>query len=177
MASAFGHAASIIGLKQLFPNKTFGKKALLIGIVSAILPDVDVLAYKFGITAPDILGHRGLTHSILFALIWEILILFIFHQKEKKNYFILFLFYFLCTASHGLFDAMTTGGDGITFLLPFTTERYFLPWQVIQVSPIGLEDFFSEWGLKVLVSEFKYIGIPSLLLFGLGKFLNKSVYK
>ena len=177
MASAFGHAASIIGFKQLFPNKTFGKKTLLIGIVSAILPDVDVLAYKFGITAPDILAHRGLTHSILFAAIWSVIILFIFHRKEKRHYFLLMVFYFLCTASHGLLDAMTNGGDGITFLLPFTTERYFLPWRNIQVSPIGLEDFFSEWGLEVLVSEFKYIGIPSLLFFGLGNFLNKSVYK
>ena len=177
MASAFGHAASIIGLKQLFPNKTFGKKALLIGIISAILPDIDVLAYKFGIMAPDILAHRGLTHSILFAFIWSAIILIIFHRKEKKHYFLLFLFYFLCTASHGMLDAMTTGGDGITFFLPFTSERYFLPWQVIQVSPIGLKDFFSNWGVEVLVSEFKYIGIPSLLLFGLGKFLNKSFYK
>jgi len=177
MASAFGHAASIVGLKQLFPNKTFGKKALFIGIVSSILPDIDVLAYKFGITAPDILGHRGLTHSILFAALWSLLILFIFHQKEKKNYLLLLVFYFLCTASHGFLDAMTNGGDGITFFLPFTSERYFLPWQVIQVSPIGLEHFFSEWGIEVLISEFKYIGIPSLLLFGLGTFLNKSVYK
>ena len=150
---------------------------MLIGIVSAILPDIDVLCFNFGIIEPDILAHRGLTHSILFAFIWSIIILFIFHQKEKKHYFLLFLFYFLCTASHGVLDAMTTGGDGITFFLPFTSERYFLPWQVIQVSPIGLKNFFSEWGLEVLISEFKYIGIPSLLLFGLGKFLNKSVYK
>jgi len=127
MASAFGHAASIIGLKQLFPNKTFGKKVLLIGIVSSILPDVDVLAYKFGIIYPSILAHRGLTHSILFAFIWAVLVLFIFHRKEKQHYFILMFFYFLCSTSHGILDAMTTGGDGITFFLPFTTERYFLP--------------------------------------------------
>ena len=88
----------------------------------------------------------------------------------------LVIYYFLATVSHGILDALTTGGNGITFFAPFSAERYFLPWRVIQVSPIGVGNFFSEWGLEVLKSEFFYILLPSLLVGGIGHWLNKKVY-
>ncbi|HOY13966.1 MAG TPA: hypothetical protein PLY70_12545, partial [Saprospiraceae bacterium] len=48
-------------------------------------------------------------------------------------------------------------------LIPFKNERYFFPWQVIKVSPLGVEKFFSRWGLEVLLSELIWIGLPCLL--------------
>jgi inner membrane protein len=112
----------------------------------------------------------------LYAILWALLIVGIFHRKNKRKV-ILFLFYFLCTISHGILDSFTTGGDGIGFLMPFSTERYFSPYKVIQVSPIGISRFFSEWGVRVLKSEFFYIGIPSILFYILGWLLNRSVYQ
>jgi inner membrane protein len=32
------------------------------------------------------------------------------------------------------------------------------------VSPIGIEQFFSEWGVNVILSELKYIGIPCFII-------------
>ncbi|MFT6112793.1 MAG: inner membrane protein [Bacteroidia bacterium] len=58
---------------------------------------------------------------------------------------------------------MTTGGLGVAFFSPFENSRYFLPWSPIQVSPIGLKQFFSEWGLEVIKSEIIWIGIPLLI--------------
>jgi inner membrane protein len=71
---------------------------------------------------------------------------------------------FLSTISHGLLDAMTTGGRGVGFFIPFENSRYFFPLRIIKVSPIGIEKFFSEWGVQVILSELKYIGIPCGLI-------------
>ena len=75
----------------------------------------------------------------------------------------------MATVSHSILDALTTGGAGVAFFAPFDIDRYFLPWRVIKVSPISASRFFSEWGLKVLASEAKYIGLPCLILWGVAK--------
>ena len=36
-------------------------------IVCSALPDVDVIGFGFGVRYGDLWGHRGMTHSILFA--------------------------------------------------------------------------------------------------------------
>ncbi len=72
-------------------------------------------------------------------------------------------FFTICTASHSLLDATTSGGLGVAFLSPWDTNRYFFPWRPIQVSPIGAENFFSEWRMRVIKSEAIWIGIPGLV--------------
>ena len=86
---------------------------------------------------------------------------------------IAFLLIFLSAASHGLLDAMTTGGLGVAFFSPFSNERYFLPWRVILVSPIGVSAFFSGRGLRVLQSELLWIWIPCAALAGLAMAARK----
>jgi inner membrane protein len=65
------------------------------------------------------------------------------------------------TASHGMLDAMTDGGLGVAFFAPFDNARYFFPWRPILVSPIGIAQFFSGYGLDVLLSEFVWIWVPA----------------
>ena len=77
----------------------------------------------------------------------------------------LFLYFFFCTASHGLLDAMTNGGLGVAFFSPFDTTRYFFPVRPILVSPIGVSEFFSEYGVRILVSEAIWIWLPSCVAF------------
>ena len=77
----------------------------------------------------------------------------------------LFLYFFFCTVSHGVLDAMTDGGLGVAFFSPFDTTRYFFPARPVLVSPIGIGEFFSEYGVRVLASEAVWIGLPSLVLF------------
>jgi inner membrane protein len=74
------------------------------------------------------------------------------------------LFFFLVTASHGVLDAMTNGGYGIGFFIPFDTTRYFLPWRPLVVSPIGVHGFFSRWGWDVMKSEFLWVWLPMTAL-------------
>jgi inner membrane protein len=69
--------------------------------------------------------------------------------------------------SHGLLDAFTDGGLGIAFFAPFDSTRYFFPWRPIAVSPIGISEFFSLGGLRVLLIEGIWIGIPAGLWLGI----------
>lgn len=86
----------------------------------------------------------------------------------------MWLYLFLATASHALLDAMTTGGKGVAFFSPFDNARYFLPWRPIQVSPIGVEKFFSNRGLRVLESELLWVFLPSLVLILVFHFAYKA---
>ena len=45
-----------------------------LAIASAVLPDADVVFSGFGVNHEDMLGHRGLTHSLPFALAWGSLV-------------------------------------------------------------------------------------------------------
>jgi len=81
----------------------------------------------------------------------------------------------MCTASHSLLDAMTTGGLGVAFFSPFENARYFLPWRPIQVSPMGFKKFFSEWGLEVIKSELIWIGIPFVLMLVAIKLVQQAI--
>ena len=82
----------------------------------------------------------------------------------------------MSTISHGILDACTTGGRGVGFLIPFTDQRYFFNNQFITVSPLGIEGFFSRWGLEVLKDELRYIFLPCAIILGL-KFIWQNVRK
>ena len=132
--------------------------------VCAILPDIDVIAFSFGIPYEAMLGHRGITHSIAFAVVTGLV-------AAKANSLgvgrwplaVLWGWFAAVTASHGLLDALTNGGRGIAFFAPFSGHRYFFPWRPIQVSPIGV-GFFSARGLRVLGSEALWIWLPSAII-------------
>jgi membrane-bound metal-dependent hydrolase YbcI (DUF457 family) len=92
-----------------------------------VLPDADVLGFPFGIRYEDILGHRGLLHSLTFALVLSWIVAFLAFPRLPKRWtrFLLFSYFFIVTASHGALDAMTDGGLGIAFFAPFDNTRYF----------------------------------------------------
>ena len=177
MSSIVGHVISGYALSSSFGEiKT--KKFIIIGILCSILPDIDIFGFYLGVPYDSFWGHRGFTHSIIFALIISFLITCIFFQKEiKKNKkFILFYLvaFFLVIVLHDLLDMLTNGGLGIAFFLPFDDARYFLSWQPIQVSPLGIDRFFSILGLKVIFSELLCVWIPSLMYIIIIKILNQK---
>ncbi|MBR9921257.1 MAG: metal-dependent hydrolase [Bacteroidetes bacterium] len=166
MASVFGHAAAAYAIGKTYPERLSTWKMLGLGILCAILPDADVIGFRFGVEYGSFWGHRGFTHSFLFAALNGLFFTGLFYRKTlwTRTSLWLFIYFFLCTASHPVLDAMTTGGKGVAFFSPWDNSRYFLPWRPIKVSPLGIDRFFSKWGLQVLWSEVKWIGIPGLLL-------------
>lgn len=180
MASAFAHALSAYALSRILPLYKTGAKLVLLGVVGAIIPDIDVLAFSMGIPYEHVLGHRGITHSFLFALLLGIGLTFAFFRPEERTgnrTTLIVVFLSICTASHAVLDAMTTGGLGVAFFAPFNNDRYFLPWRVIKVSPIGVAKFLSERGLSVIKSEMVWVGIPSLALILIGRIGRKFFAK
>lgn len=176
MASLFGHAFISIALGKSFSRKNRTWKLILIAIVCAIIPDADVLGFQFGIPYGSFWGHRGFTHSLFFALLFGVLVTFIFYRKQvfTKKGIILMLFFFLCTASHSILDAMTNGGYGVAFFAPFNDTRYFFPWRPIKVSPIGILRFFTERGVLVIRSEIVWIGVPGFIYMVIAFLIRKK---
>jgi len=118
------------------------------------------MGFSFGIPYADMLGHRGLTHSIFFAVLLGALVAYLLADHVGGVSLITFTFLFLSTLSHGMLDALTNGGLGVAFFSPFENERYFFPWRPVVVSPIGLAGFFSETGLRVIWSELRWAWLP-----------------
>ena len=136
---------------------------------------MDVIGFHFGIRYGDFWGHRGFTHSLLFAVLLATPVAILMFRKASPQASLLWIwtYLFLATASHGLLDAMTDGGLGVAFFSPFNNDRYFLPWRPILVSPIGVGRFFSERCLAVLQSELLWIWLPSALLAALAWFWQR----
>jgi len=169
MASVFGHALVGATLSKVL-DKNQVKLLLILAMISAVLPDIDVLAFKFGYAYEHWLGHRGFTHSIFFAVVWSGVLSLLLGKSNKKIFFIVL---FLATISHAVLDAMTTGGLGVGFFIPFENTRYFFGCRPIQVSPIGISKFFSEWGIRVILSELLWIGVPCVVILMLKKVTGK----
>ncbi len=162
MASVLTHAFAAVALTKTVSRRTRDWRFWTLAIGSSILPDADVVTFAFGIPYGDLLGHRGLSHSLLFATLWSLLVVscdrslpaFSRHWWSKGGLF------FLVTASHGALDAMTNGGLGVGFFSPFDPTRYFFPWRPIRVSPIGVQQFLSGRGVAILASEIEYVWLP-----------------
>ncbi|WP_139958035.1 metal-dependent hydrolase [Flavicella sediminum] len=175
MASAFGHALTAFAIGKNFNKHILNWNFYLLGIICSILPDADVVSFSLGIPYKSFWGHRGFSHSFVFAALISLVFVWTFYKNNSnlKEKTFIGIYLFLCTASHGILDAMTSGGRGVALLAPFDNTRYFFPFRPIKVSPIGIEKFISHRGLQVLLSEFIWIGIPCLLLLTTAFFLKK----
>lgn len=160
MASAFGHAVAGYTLSRLsFPYEK--AKLAWLAVFCAVIPDIDVVGRQFGVSRESMWGHRGITHSLLFAALLAVAIVLLFYRQTAGSQRLkLFFLLFVATASHGCLDALTDGGNGVGFFMPFSDARYFFPWHPIKVSPLGVSRFFSDRAWPILKSEAKWIGIP-----------------
>lgn len=173
MASVFGHvaASSALGM-SFFPKYTRWGLLALAGFC-AFAPDLDVIAFRFGIPYTSIWGHRGFTHSLAFALLFGALMAWLFCRKEK-DWWKIAIWFVAATASHPLLDMMTTGGLGCALWWPFSNERLFFSFRPILVSPLEVRSFIGKYGLRVLVSELVWVGIPGLFLVLIPSFWRRN---
>ncbi len=129
----------------------------------SLMPDADVIAFKFGIPYESPFGHRGATHSIAFALICGVATFGLAGVMPWRSHRALAsLLVFAVVLSHALLDSLTDGGLGVALFWPFTDERYFAPWRPIPVAPIGRRFFTTERGLTVAATELAW-SLPVLI--------------
>ena len=166
MASGVTHAIAGISIATCFYRRSVPRSVWVVGTVCAILPDVDATFSAFGVERGSLLGHRGLTHSLLFAAVLAALIVRVGYATGVPGLGrrALWSYLFLSMASHGFLDAFTNGGTGIAFFSPLSNHRYFFPWRPVEVSPLSIIRFFSARGLTILISEATWIWPPAALL-------------
>lgn len=119
-----GAAANLAGPGQ--------RRLVVTAGVLAMLPDLDVLGFRFGVPYASHWGHRGFTHSLVFAAASS-LVAAVWLRTPRR-----YPWLFLAAASHPLLDMLTTGGMGCALFAPFSWNRLFFPFRPIPVSPIGL---------------------------------------
>ena len=121
----------------------------------SMLPDADVIGMGLGIAYEDPFGHRGASHSLLFAAVVGA-VAGLSATSIGLPRVRTWLIATAVVASHAILDTLTDGGLGCALFWPFDLTRYFAPWRPIPVSPLGLA-FFSPYGA--------FVGATELILF------------
>ncbi len=157
-----GHAAlgfGVFGAARTRRGALWGmtrRTLLACCLLLPMLPDADVVMHtwvKYG----HPLGHRGFTHSLLFALVVGVLVAWSLARlgkltRSRSAVLKASALFVTLLASHALTDAMTTGGKAPLLLWPITTEGQWAPSRVIPVSPMGKSLLRTEWSSKQLAS-------------------------
>src|SRR5262245_58325154 len=118
MASAITHAVVGVALAQAGRREWRHTWSFwFLAAFCSILPDIDVIGFRMGIHYGDLWGHRGVTHSLLFAAVTGIAVS-CFVRSSKRDRWKAPILLFVITASHGVLDAMTDGGLGVAFFSP-----------------------------------------------------------
>lgn len=174
MPTIFSHIAVPLALRLGLGKSIVSAQLLAAGLTVSILPDADVLAFRLGIAYADSFGHRGASHSLAFAILMGLVAsMFATHLRVTRS--VAFAYVALSTASHGFLDMLTNGGLGVALLWPASSERYFFPWQVIEVSPLSIRRFVGPRGLEVLQSELVWVWLPSIVI-GLSLLAARKLY-
>ena len=176
MPSAITHAivglSSSIAVSKGLPPSRF----VFLSAICVMLPDLDVLAFRFGVPYGDFWGHRGFFHSLCFAFVLGFIIATLFFRREgfiSKSFAFYCLYFSIVTSTHGILDAFTNGGLGIALLSPFDNTRYFFWTTPITVSPLSVSAFMSSKGVAILKNEIGWVWLPSIGMAFIGK-LNYS---
>ena len=176
MPTIFSHAvvgavaSRFIAVPSVSPRRLAVWSALC-----ALLPDLDVL----GIPGVDLwnnaFAHRGLTHSLAFALLTGIVVATVLTRPAhtRRVWLLLCAYFSSVTLSHALLDMLTDGGPGVQLLAPFSDAEFFFPWRPIEVSPLGAR-FFSARAWAVIASELLWIGLPLIALVVLRRWRRPS---
>jgi inner membrane protein len=172
MPSAFTHAFVGAAMGQAAPPSVpRWRVALEIGLLAA-LPDLDVLGWRLGIPYADALGHRGASHSLVFAALVGVLYPTVLHRAVRPfttTWWRLAGLAAAACASHALLDACTDAGLGVALFWPFSDARIVFPWRPIRTSPLNPAAFFSAAGVRILGNEILWVWTPVVAVLGVRK--------
>lgn len=159
MTTIVTHMAIPLLSRAALGKEKISNRLLCAGLATSILPDLDVVLFKFGVAYANQFGHRGASHSLLFVLILALLAV-CFARLLKCTRWQAFLFVGISALSHSVLDAFTNGGLGVGWLWPWDQTRYFFPYTPIEVSPFSPRHFLTERGTKVIISELLWVWLP-----------------
>jgi len=109
----------------IIKDKDIGKRSLLIGAIAGTLPDLDVFLALFFIDIEFLtIHHRGLSHSILLAIVLSLILGYVFYRvyKKKQSFKGWSAAFFLAIMTHSILDLCTTYGTKL--LSPFSSYLF-----------------------------------------------------
>jgi inner membrane protein len=165
MPTIISHAICGAAVAQILAPCAIRREATIVASVCAMLPDLDGIGLRFGIPYGSMWGHRGLTHSLLFAAIVATLVVVPFSRRlNAPETLQAFISLFVATSSHGILDAFTTGGMGVALFSPFDESRIFFQFRPIRVSPLSASALIGHRGIEVFRSEILWVWLPSAIV-------------
>ncbi|MBL4587384.1 MAG: metal-dependent hydrolase [Flavobacteriales bacterium] len=166
-------------------GKKVGNKALLWGGIAGTIPDLDVfyILLKGGDAIDEIVLHRGISHSITFAILmapllgW--LVNWLYRKKNEANFKQWSWLFFWAIFTHPLLDCLTTYGTQL--FLPFSDYRvsvasvfvvdlfYTVPF-LISIIALSFVKRTSGWRKKI-----NYLGLGLSTAYLLAGIANKFI--
>jgi len=166
-------------------GKKVGNKALLWGGIAGTIPDLDVVYIwlKGGGAIDQIVLHRGISHSITFAILmapilgW--IVNWLYRKKNEADFRHWSLLFFWTIFTHPLLDCLTTYGTQL--FLPFSDYR-------VSTATVFVVDFFYTlpFLLSIIILSFikrtngwrkrvNYLGLGISSTYLLAGLLNKFI--
>ena len=142
MPTPITHIIASIPMNSTVMRKTNTKKILFWSFVIAVIPDLDLIG---NVPINNIFGHRGFTHSLIFALLLTLLASVMFWREfknDKSRFYLISLNFLLVAMMHPFLDAGTDRNYGVAFFSPWSNHRYSLPWAPINDKALGLWNYY-----------------------------------
>jgi inner membrane protein len=130
--ASIGHLAVGAAIGAVYSRRTGTnpKIAILTFAGLALAPDLDLVSGVFGVTPNTPLSHRGITHSVFFAMAVGTLVGGVLRGSSLRSFLTGFAV-FAAMSSHGLLDTMSRLGNGPMLFWPFAVVSYEFPWRPI----------------------------------------------
>lgn len=154
MPTPISHAAVGFAIAAWTQHGPPTRRVCLVAATCAALPDIDFFGWP--------LAHRGITHSIAFALVAAVVAASVFFRSSEWTHrrARIALILGLALVSHSCLDALSTYSFGVGFLSPFSEQRFRFLW-----TPLGDP---SDGLAGQLVQEAIVVLLPAILIGWLG---------
>ncbi|HJU68994.1 MAG TPA: metal-dependent hydrolase [Gemmatimonadaceae bacterium] len=163
MPSIVAHAVAGIAVASAVAPRAATRRVWIAAALCAALPDIDALGRPFGNLGYETAfgGHRGITHSLLFAIILGAVVswLLVRGADSRHPHIRLWIALALATASHGVFDMLSVIGDGVAFWAPLTWTHYEFAWQPL--GDLGPGPRGPARVIALVGNELVWVGLPA----------------
>tara|TARA_B110000211_G_scaffold190044_1_gene216474 strand:+ start:644 stop:1663 length:1020 start_codon:yes stop_codon:yes gene_type:complete len=106
-------------------GKKLGNRAILWGAIGGTIPDLDVLSGVFLSELGELTFHRGISHSLLFSVLFALLLGWLIHRFNKPTSLVTKkewqIMLFLAFFTHVILDCFTVYGTQV--FAPFSSYR------------------------------------------------------
>jgi inner membrane protein len=158
----YTHSVVGLGLGVLFAPRRMPPLYWALAASLPMIPDLD--AFSVASYGDNILGHRGLTHTLTIAMAMGLSAAALAYRSVSMNFWRLAGIFSVITASHGVLDAFTHGGAGIPFFWPFSDHR-FGGWGPVLVPDIAFE-IPDPRTSRAIRGELLWVWLPTAILVG-----------